>query len=83
MADLNLIQKVTYWFVFACKGNPVNTTVVIMLFYIFFNLFEAAIENVIFGKRFEHIFDLIFCLTAIGYAAYAVYWCAIFNQIHK
>ena len=80
---MNIIQTATFTLAKACDGNPVITTVVIMLFYILFNLFEAQVERLIFGERFEHFLDLIFVLAFIAYAGYAVVICAIFNSVTK
>lgn len=79
-AELGRVQKATYILAKSCNGCPVMTTLVIMLFYVMFNVFEASVEVLFFGKRFEHILDLLFQLAAIAYSAYAVYWCAIFNS---
>jgi succinate dehydrogenase/fumarate reductase cytochrome b subunit len=64
----------------SANGNPVITTVVIILFYLFFNILEAIIEKLIFGERFEHWLDPIFVAGFIAYAAYAVMTCAVFNS---
>lgn len=60
----------------AADYNPFVSTLVVMLFYIGFNTFEALIEKLVFGERFEHWLDPIFCLGFIAYAAAAVYQCA-------
>jgi hypothetical protein len=80
---VNNIQRITYRLAQACDGSPVSTTVVVMLFYVMFNVLEATIETLIFGERFEHFLDPIFILAFIGYSAYAVYWCAVFNSNKK
>ena len=77
---MNKIQQATFKLAQACEGSPVSTTVVVMLFFIGFNTVEASIERLIFGERFEHFLDPVFALVFIGYAAYAVYWCAVFNS---
>lgn len=77
---MNKIQLATYRFAQACDGSPVTSTVVVMLFFIMFNFFEAGVEVALFGKRFEHALDAVFALAFIAYAAYAVYWCAVFNS---
>ena len=77
---MNKIQQATLKLAQACEGSPVSTTVVVMLFFIGFNTVEASIERLIFGERFEHFLDPVFALVFIGYAAYAVYWCAVFNS---
>jgi len=64
----------------SCDGNPVLTTVTVMLFYVMFNIVMASIERLIFGDRFEHWLDPVFMCAWIAYSAYAVYWCAIFNE---
>lgn len=79
-ASMNKLQRSAYTLAGACKGNPVNTTLVVMLFFIGFSVVEAAIEKLMFGDRFENFLDPIFALSFMGYAAYAVYWCAVFNS---
>jgi threonine/homoserine/homoserine lactone efflux protein len=59
--------------------NPFISTLVVMLFYIGFVAFEATIERLVFGERFEHWLDPIFCLIFIAYAALSVYECAYRN----
>lgn len=81
MKEYNLMQKWTYILANSCKGNPILTTCTIMLFYVMFNMVEAQIERLIFGERFEHWLDIVFQLCAIAYAAYAVYWCALYNNM--
>lgn len=77
---MNKIQLATYRLAQACEGSPISTTVVVMLFFVMFNVIEATVEKLVFGERFEHFLDPIFGLAFIGYSAYAVYWCAVFNS---
>ncbi len=77
---MNKIQQATYRLAQACEGSPISTTVVVMLFFVMFNVLEATVEKLVFGERFEHFLDPIFGLAFIGYSAYAVYWCAVFNS---
>lgn len=77
---MNKIQQATFKLAQACEGSPISTTVVVMLFYAMFSVFEATVETVIFGNRFVHFLDLFFQLAFIGYSAYAVYGCAVFNS---
>ncbi len=76
---INKLERATQYLAVACEGNPVATTIVIMLFYVMFNFLEAAIEIALFGQQFHHWLDIFFTLTGIAYSAYAVYWCAIIN----
>lgn len=80
---MNKIQAATFRLAQACDGSPVSSTIVVMLFFIGFNMVEASIEKLIFGERFEHLLDPIFALAFMGYAAYAVYYCAIFNSAKR
>jgi len=64
----------------ASGGNPVVSTATVMLFFVFFNIFEGTIETLIFGERFQHWLDPIFSLIFIAYAGHAVVSCAIFNS---
>ena len=77
---MNKIQTATYRLAQACDGNPVSSTVVVMLFFVMFNFVEAGVEIALFGKRFEHALDAVFALAFMAYSAYAVYWCAVFNS---
>lgn len=63
----------------ASSGNPVLTTCVVFLFYLFFNLLEGMVEILVFGDRFEHWFDPFFIGAFIAYSAYSVYACAEYN----
>ena len=76
----NFIEESAYVLAESANGNPITTTLVIMLFYIMFNVLEATIEKVLFGERFEHFLDPFFALMFIAYAAYAVMACAFFNS---
>lgn len=64
----------------ASKGNPVISTVTVMLFYLMFNILEAGIETLLFGDRFEHWLDPAFQLMFMAYAAFSVYACAAHNS---
>ena len=81
--EMNIIQRATYRLAQACDGSPVTSTIVVMLFYVCFSFVEANTEILIFGERFAHFLDPVFALVGIGYAAYAVYWCAVFNGANK
>lgn len=78
--QLNTIQRVTFRLAQAARGNPVTTTLVILLFYIFFNFLFYVVEKLFFGAAFVHFVDIVLSVSAITYAAYAVFWCAIFNS---
>ena len=67
----------------AAKGSPVTTTFTIFMFYVFFVIFEATVEKLIFGDRFEHWADPFFIFGFIAYSAYAVYACAAYNEFNK
>ncbi len=64
----------------SAEGNPIITTCVVFLFYLLFSLFEAAVEVLVFGERFEHWLDPLFVGCFIAYSAYAVYACAVYNS---
>ena len=76
---MNKIQHATFRLAQSCDGNPVYSTLIVMLFFLMFNVVEATVEALIFGEPFKHFLDVVFQLAFIGYAAYAVYWCAVFN----
>lgn len=77
---MNQLQKATTALAASCEGSPIVTTIVVCLFYIMFSILEATVEMVIWGGRFTHWLDIPFQLIAICYAAYAVYYCAIYNS---
>lgn len=73
------MQKITEATVYVCRAcdlNPIFTTVLIFLAMVFFNLFEALIEKLIFGHSFEHWLDPLFMGAFMAWAAYAVFICA-------
>ena len=63
----------------AAKGNPVVTTITVILYMFVFNLFEASIEAMVFGDRFSHWLDPMFTAAFIAYGAYSVWACAVYN----
>lgn len=68
----------------ACEGNPVMSTILVMLFYLMFGMVEATVETLIWGNRFVHFMDdPVFSLMFMAYAAYAVWWCAVLNSSKK
>lgn len=60
----------------AAGGNPVLSTLTILIFYLAFNMLEAMVEKLIFGERFEHWLDPLFILVFIGFAAMTVWSCS-------
>lgn len=80
---MNSIEKSARVLATACNGNPIGTTVVLMLFFVMFNVIEANIETLIFGHRFEHWLDVVFQATLFCYAAYLVWVCAVINTERK
>ena len=77
---MDYIIRMTAALAKASNGNPVISTVTIMLFYVFFSLLEGMIETLIFGERFEHWLDPFFIMAFIAYSAYAVWMCAVYNS---
>jgi hypothetical protein len=80
---MNIAQRSAYRLAESCDGSPVATTVVVMLFFVMAQVVEASCEMVFFGERFAHILDPLMALAFMAYAAYAVYWCAIFNATKR
>lgn len=76
---MNKLQAATLTLAKASEGNPVISTLVVMLFYLMFNFVEALTEKAIFGQVFAHFLDPLLALIFMAYSAYAVYWCAVFN----
>jgi len=77
---MNKLQRMTYTLAKASNGDPVLSTVTVMLFYVMLSVVEAGIETLIFGERFHHWLDPVFQCAFIAYSAYAVWWCAVFNS---
>lgn len=77
---LAMIEQSSMTLAAATKGNPVLTTITIMLFYVLFTILESGVEKLIFGERFEHWLDPFFIVCFIAYAAYSVWACAVFNS---
>ena len=73
------LQIATLVLVKASDGNPVTTTVVVMLFCVMANVAMYVVEKLFFGGPFVHFFDLILMLFGIAYSGYAVYWCAMYQ----
>lgn len=76
---MNKLQKATLRLVQATNGNPVTTTVVVMLFMVLVNILFFVVEKLFFGGPFVHFGDLIATLAGIAYSGYAVFWCAMYN----
>lgn len=77
---MNFLQKFFKELAASSKGNPVLSVATIMLFFVFFNMLEASIEQLIWGERFHHILDPFFTIVFMGFAAHSVWACAEFNS---
>ncbi len=77
---MNRLERYTLALARAANGNPIITTITVMLFYVMFNVLEAGIETLLFGDLLHHWLDPIYQLGFIAYAAYAVYGCAVYNH---
>lgn len=77
---IHKIEKSALILAQAAKGNPVVTTLTVILYMFVFNLVEASIEKSIFGERFAHWLDPIFMAAFMAYAAYSVWACAVYNS---
>jgi hypothetical protein len=77
---MNKIQTATLRLAQASDGNPVTTTLTVILFYVLINMLFYVIEKLFFGGQFVHVFDVFLAMAAIAYSTYAVYWCAIYNS---
>lgn len=77
---MNKFDKATLVLARASSGNPVISTITVVLFYFFFNLILGQIERLAFGERFEHWLDPAFAVGFMCYAAYAVWMCAALNN---
>lgn len=76
---MNFIEKTAYTLAQASDGNPIITTIVIILFYFMFAFLEGGVEKLMLGERFDHWLDPFFQCAFIAYSAYAVFACAVFN----
>ena len=77
---MNYIKLMAMALAKASNGNPVISTLTVMLFYVFFSLFEGIVETLVFGERFGHWLDPVFILALIAYSAYSVRMCAVYNS---
>ncbi|GGA80534.1 hypothetical protein GCM10011369_23080 [Neiella marina] len=76
---MELLQKSVLMIAKAASGNPAIAVILVGLFYLAFNHGLALVETLIWGERFEHWLDPLFCLAFIVYAGYSVYGCALYN----
>ncbi|MDT8894234.1 hypothetical protein RSO41_06160 [Halomonas sp. I1] len=65
------------------SGNPIISTITIILFYFMFSIVEAGTERLVFGESFPHWLDPIFGTLFIAFAAYSVWACAIYNSMER
>jgi hypothetical protein len=56
-----------------CGGSQLRIIACMFILYMVFNLFEAAVEAIIWGKPFSHRFDYLFMALFVGYTVYVVY----------
>jgi len=77
---MNLIHESAMTVASAAQGNPVIATIVVIMFVLGIQMLEATVEQLIWGKRFEHWLDVVIISGSIAYAAYVVYACALFNS---
>lgn len=80
---MSIIHKSAMVLAKASDGNPLLSVGTVMLGFVMFNVFEALVETLVFGERFEHFLDVIFNMAAIAYAGYSVYACAIYNTAQR
>lgn len=66
---LELAKKLTE----ISDGNPLKVLSFVSLLYLLFNVFEGAIETLIWGKPFFHVLDYLFIALFAAYAVYAMY----------
>ncbi len=80
---MNVLKNSALILASASGGNPIISTVIVILFFVMFNFLMGAIEKVWFGKAFMHLIDPIVIIAFISYSAYAVWYCAVFNSMNK
>lgn len=61
----------------SCDYCPIKSTGLVFIYFLLFSLFEAGIEQLIFGDRFLHWLDPLFSGVFIAYAACTVWVCAL------
>lgn len=76
---MNVLLNSGLWLARSSDGNPIVSTITVILFYLMFNMVEASIERLIWGERFEHFLDPVFMAMFIAYAGYGVYCCGLHN----
>lgn len=79
---MNKLQAATFLLVKASNGNPIISTLVIVIFHVAFDRLEMKIEILLFGEHFVHWLDPIFILGFIAYAVYAI-WIGGIYKISK
>lgn len=74
------LKKATLVLVMASDGNPVITTLSVILLQLMFNFTEKQVEVLIFGKPFVNWFDVVAAAAFALYAGYAMTACAAWNS---
>ena len=77
---MNIIEKSATILAIASEGNPIISTIVVVLFTIAINELFIAVETLMTGSRFYHVGDVVLLVLAIAYASYTVYQCAVYNS---
>jgi len=75
---LELARHTACLLVVACRGDPLRSVATVFVFYMFFNVVEAVVEELLFGERFLHWFDLVFGVLFISYACLVVRYCRVY-----
>lgn len=76
---ISKVKRSGYVLAAASLGNPVISTLAVMIFYLAFSVLEGVIEELLFGQPFKHWLDPLFILLFMAYSAMCVYYCAVFN----
>lgn len=77
---MSILSSLVEIHVRACKGDPINSTVLGIVFYFLFNLFEAMIEELLFGERFLNWLDPIFLLLFTIYIGICIWRCQYYSD---
>lgn len=76
MESMKYLRRMALRIAVSADGNPVLASATVFLFWLAFNVVEAAVEKLIFGERFEHWLDPLFGLAFMAYAGWCVWICA-------
>lgn len=76
---MEFIQKTARVVAAASNGNPVTSTVLIILFVFGIDFLFGVVETLIWGETFKHWLDAVLLAVSIVFAGMTTYECALHN----